>query len=524
MHDVQGEERLIEQGQSARAVEEFDYVIVGAGSAGAVIAARLSEQADVEVALVEAGGSHKSEIFDVPSRWPDQQLTASDWDLDTEPEPGLAGRRLGLSRGKVLGGSSSMNGMIYLRGAREDYDGWRNSGLLGWGAEEVLPTFTKMETRRGAASDRHGGDGPIVVEEAAQPHEVSAAWVEAAMSAGYPRNDDLNGDTQFGAGFFPLSIDGSRRVSSATAYLEPAEDRRNLTVLTHTRAMRVVIEHGRAVGVEVEHLGERRVLRARREVVVSAGTYLTPQLLMLSGIGHAEHLRSLGIDVVQDLPVGDNLQDHPGVGLYYFSTTGPAEAGSALGEAGGFFAAEGGATPDTETMVYPYYNGPQNTISDRAGAGFTITVQVLRPHSRGSVRLRSSHPTAAPLIQHNHFTDERDRKLIADAIRLNLAIIREPAMQRLIVRPRLLPESESDADILAYVRAYGHGFWHPTSTAPMGAVLDERLRVRGVPGLRVADASAMPTIVGANPNATVFMIGEKAAAFITEDARGTDLT
>lgn len=499
--------------------DEYDYIVLGAGTAGTVIAARLSEDPSVKVALVEAGGPHTAALYSTPSLWPLQQVTVSDWNYDTEPESELGGRRLNLSRGKVLGGSSSMNGMIFLRAAREDYDAWRALGLAGWGYDDVLPTLRGMESSSHGESALHGADGPIAVAEVTQPHPVASAWVDAAIAAGHPRNDDFNGASQIGAGYFPLSLTGSRRVSSATAYLDPAWQRSNLDVLTYTQALRVVIEHGRATGAEVEHLGTVRTLRARQEVIVSGGAYNSPQLLMLSGVGHGDHLRSLGIEVIADLPVGDDLQDHSGVGLYWYSDTPGLDEASALGEAGGFFAAlDDAGVPDTETMVYPFYNGPGNTWADRLGGSFSIIAQVLRPHSRGTVRLRSPYPSAHPVIRHEHFTDPRDRELIAEAVRLNLEIARQGPLQEIIVSERLVPASDSDADILDYVRRYGHGIWHPMSGCAMGQVVDERLRVHGVEGLRVADASVAPTEVGANPNATVFLIGERAAQFILEDA------
>lgn len=505
---------------STAGTEEFDYVVVGAGSAGAVVAARLSEDPGVSVALVEAGGSDRAPVFRVPSLWPYQQVTNSDWDYDTEPEPGLLGRRLSLSRGKVLGGSSSMNGMIFLRGAKEDYDGWSSQGLRGWSFDDVLPVFRDMEASSRGESEYHGATGPITVSDPAYPEEaVASAWIDAAIAAGYPLNDDLNGPTQLGPGRFPLTVRNGERVSSSTAYLEPAAGRANLTVLTYTQARRVLIESGRAVGVEVEHLGVARTLRARREVVVSGGAYNSPHLLMLSGIGHADHLREHDVEPLVDLPVGDHLQDHPGTGIYFYSETPRADESSALGEAGGFFKTQPElAVPDTESMIYPHYNGPLNSYRDREGGSFSITVQVLRPASRGTVRLRSPYPTAHPRITHNHFTDPADLRVLIDALRLNMEIARQPQLQKIVTRPRLLPDSESDRDLTDYVRRYASGFWHPTSSCAMGAVVDERLRVIGVDGLRVADASVMPTIVGANPNATVLMIGERAAAFLKADA------
>lgn len=511
--------RSSEFGSAVTREEEYDYIVLGAGTAGTVVASRLSEDPGVRVALVEAGGPHTDAIYSTPSLWPLQQVTGSDWNYDTEPEPGLKNRRLGLSRGKVLGGSSSMNGMIFLRGAREDYDSWRSLGLPGWGYDDVLPTLRAMESSSHGEDALHGGDGPIAVAETSRPHPIASAWVDAAVAAGHSRNDDFNGASQRGAGYFPLSLTGARRVSSATAYLDPARNRSNLDVLTHTQALRVVIEHGRAVGAEVEHLGVVRTLRARREVIVSGGAYNSPQLLMLSGIGHGDHLRSLGIEVIADLPVGDDLQDHSGVGLYWYSNTPGVDEGSALGEAGGFFTVlDESGPPDTETMVYPFYNGPGNTWDDRLGGSFSVIAQVLRPRSRGTVRLRSPYPSAHPLIRHDHFTDPRDRELIIAAVRLNLEIARQPPLRDIIIGERLLPASESDDDILDHVRTYGHGIWHPMSGCAMGKVVDERLRVLGVEGLRVADASVAPTEVGANPNATVFLIGERAAQFILEDA------
>jgi choline dehydrogenase-like flavoprotein len=508
----------------------YDYIIVGAGSAGCVLAARLSEDETARVLLIEAGGRPTGDLFEIPSLWPGQFKTKWDWAYDTEPEPGLGDRSQFLARGKMLGGSSSMNAMIYLRGHRFDFDGWRSSGLAGWGYDDVLPYFKRAERNERGGSDLWGGAGPLWIGDRRSENAVMAAWIEAGQRAGHPLNPDFAGPEQAGVGAFQLTQRDGRRCSTAVAYLAPALDRPNLDVATHALATQILFDGERASGVEVERLDERIRYDASREVVVCGGAYNSPQLLMLSGIGPATELRAFGIASRVDLPVGHNLQDHPGVGLCvtteaetFFGADTPANRErfhrdgrgalqTNLVEVGGFFRSRPDLeAPDLETftMCTGYDGGMAAT--QRA---FTMMPHILRAKSRGVVALRSPEPSAKVVIRHNHFTHLEDRELMVEAIRINMRIAEQEPLRRLTTGVVQYPASDSEADLLAFTQRCGQGFWHPTSSCPMGDVLDEQLRVHGVEGLRVVDASAMPTIVGANPNGTIIMMAEKAADMI----------
>jgi choline dehydrogenase len=508
----------------------YDYIVVGAGSAGCVLAARLSEDSDRSVLLIEAGGSPSGDIFEIPSLWPSQFKTKWDWDYDTEAEPGLGRRVQFLARGKMLGGSSTMNAMIYLRGHRVDFDGWRNSGLTGWGYDDVLPYYKRAECNERGGSDLWGGDGPLSVSDRRSEYKVMDAFIEAGRLAGHALNDDFAGPEQAGVGAFQLSQRDGLRCGVSVAYLRPAMDRPNLDVVTHAVATEILFEGERACGVEVERVDERLRYAAREEVIVCGGAYNSPQLLMLSGIGPAGELAELGIPSRVDLPVGRNLQDHPGVGLCLTTdaetflgadtpenraavrATGRGRLGTNLVEVGGFFRSRPDLeAPDIETftMCTGYDDGMAMTE-----AAFTIMPQLLRPKSRGVVSLRSPEPTAKVMIRHNHFTDPADRELMIEGIRINLRIAEQEPLRRLTTGIVQYPAGDSAEELDAFITRYGQGFWHPTSSCPMGDVLDAELRVHGVSGLRVVDASAMPAIVGANPNGTVIMMAEKAADLI----------
>jgi choline dehydrogenase len=513
----------------------YDYIVVGAGSAGCVLASRLSETPACRVLLLEAGGVDEGDLFSVPSLWPGQFKTQWDWDYDTEEEPHLLGRRLYLPRGRVLGGSSSMNAMIYARGHPADFDGWRAAGHVGWGWEDVRPYFLRAERNERGPSELHGADGLLCVGDRRSESAVMDAWIEAAVAAGHGRNDDFNGPEQDGVGAFQLTQLEGRRWSTSAGYLRPAVGRPNLDVVTYARATRILFDGERASGVEVERLGEPAVYGAAREVIVCGGAYNSPQLLMLSGIGPAAELARLGIESRADLPVGRNLQDHPGVGLVYttsadtlvdaasdeswerFRTDGRGPLSSNIVEVGGFFRTRPELeAPDVETFVMSAGSaGGGVTAGERA---YTVFVTLLRPTSTGQVTLRSPHPTAKVMIHHNHFATEEDRAAIAEALRLNLRIAEQAPLARITTARVQHPESESDADILRFVARYGNGLWHPSSTCAMGEVVDAELRVHGVDGLRVVDASVMPSIVGANPNATIVMMAERASDLI----RGLD--
>ncbi|GAA5033671.1 GMC family oxidoreductase [Streptomyces siamensis] len=514
----------------------YDYVIVGAGSAGCVLAARLSEDPDVRVAVIEAGGPDIAQEIHVPAAFPQLFKSGLDWDLDSDPEPGIGGRRAYLPRGRMFGGSSSMNAMIYIRGNRADYDGWAAAGATGWGYADVLPYFRRSEDNERGEDEFHGVGGPLTVSDGRSGHPLASAFVRAAEQAGHKANDDFNGESQFGVGRYQVTQRGGLRCSTAVAYLHPALERPNLTVLSSARAHRVVIEDGRATGVELERGGAVEVVRAEREVVLSAGAYESPKLLMLSGIGPAATLSAFGIDVVRDLPVGEGLQDHY-MSLLNFRTDvesliGAASAANAallqsegrgpltsnIGEAGGFFRSRDGlAAPDVQFHAAPVLFH-QEGLGAPTEHGFAFGPCVLAPTSRGAVTLRSLRPDAAPRIVHNYLTTAADQDCIVAGVRIALEIAGQRAVADIATGSYGdRPDSDSDADILAWARRSGQTLYHPTSTCAIGSVVDPELRVFDVAGLRVVDASVFPTVPRGNTNAPTIMAAEKAADLIKAD-------
>jgi choline dehydrogenase len=535
--------------QSIKA-EEFDYIIVGAGSAGCVLANRLTADGKYSVLLLEAGPRDTNPWIHIPLGYGRLfKEKAVNWMYQTEPEPGLNGRNVFQPRGKTLGGSSSINGLLYVRGQHEDYDRWRQHGNLGWGFDDVLPYFKKAEDQTRGADDFHGTGGPLPVSNLGHPDPISAAFVEAAVEAGIPRNPDFNGATQEGAGFFQTTTRGGRRASTAVAYLRPAKTRANLHVETSAHAEKILFEGRRAVAVAYRCAGIPRTARARREVLVASGAFNSPQLLQLSGVGPADLLRQHGIEVVLDAPgVGHDLQDHMQVrvvmrcsqaitlndivnnpfrkvmtGLRYAAfRTGPLTI--AAGTSGAFFKTNPRlATPDVQIHFLPF-------STDKMGeklhpfSGFTASVCQLRPESRGSLRIRSADPAAPPEIRINYLASEVDRTTNVEGLKILRKILHAPALSSYVVE-EVEPGGKvtSDEALLAYCRVRGSTIYHPTSTCRMGndplAVVDQRLRVRGIEGLRVVDASVMPDLVSGNTNAPVIMIAEKASDMILQDAR-----
>ncbi|MGA9857208.1 MAG: GMC family oxidoreductase N-terminal domain-containing protein [Solirubrobacteraceae bacterium] len=512
--------------------EQFDYVVVGAGSAGCVLAARLSEDPDVSVALLEAGGEDTAPEIRVPAMFPVMFKTELDWDLLGEPEPGMDGRRLYLPRGRMLGGCSSINAMIYVRGNRVDYDAWASAGCDGWGYDDVLPYFKRSEDNERGEDPYHGVGGPLTVSESRSMHPLVDAMIEAARQSGHEHNPDFNGVRQEGVGRFQLTQRNGMRLSTADAFLAPARSRANLTVLTRAYALRLLFEGSRAVGVQYVRDGELSEIRAEREVIVSAGAYYSPQLLMLSGIGPEDQLTPLGIELRESLPVGMGLQDHCMVNLNYMThgpslfdaispenfalleSEGRGPLTSNIPEGAGFFRARAGVdAPDIEFHFAPSMLYDQGMTAPEA-PGYAFGPVVIKPTSRGQVMLRSPMATAKPRVLCNFLTTEEDRASMLAGMRMAVEIAAQPALKAVEQGPFRVPESSSDEDLMAFARREGMTVFHPTSTCAMGAVVDSELRVYGIDGLRVADASVMPEITRANTNAATIMIAEKAADLI----------
>jgi choline dehydrogenase len=513
----------------------YDYVVVGAGSAGCVLAARLSEDPNVRVALIEAGPADTAEEIHIPAAFGSLFKSKWDWDLDTEPEPELGGRRAYLPRGRMLGGSSSMNAMIYIRGNRADYDEWGE----GWSYDEVLRYFKKSEDNERGTDEYHGAGGPLTVSEGRSLNPLGDAFLQAATQAGYARNPDFNGPSQLGVGRYQVTQRGGMRCSAAVAYLHPALERPNLTVFTDALAHKVLFEGTRAVGVEISRAGEVQEVRAEREVILCGGTYGSAHLLLLSGVGRAEQLAAFQIPVVAHLPVGQNMQDHLMVMLNYLTDQeslftaltpenvellqreGRGPLTSNVGEAGGFFETrEGLAGPDVQLHHAPALFFEEG-LGQAPSHGFAIGPCVLKPTSRGTLTLRTARPDSAPRIQHNYLSTEEDRASLLAGLRIGLDIANQPALKAVITQGFTLPEETTDEALLAFTARTAQTLYHPTSTCSIGSVVDSRLPVLGIDGLRVADASVMPSVIRGNTNAPTIMIGEKAADMIREDAEST---
>jgi len=536
------------------AIEHYDYIIVGAGTCGATLAGRLTQDGKTSVLLLEAGPPDSSLWIHLPIGYGKTMWSPTyNWRFETEPEPHMHGRRLYWPRGKTLGGSSSINAMIYIRGQAADYDHWASLGNSGWGFADVLPYFKRAEANVRGASAYHGASGSVRVSDIPTKNELIEAFIQGAGELGVPRSDDFNGERQEGAGYYQLTTRRGWRCSSAQAYLKPARKRPNLHLHTNARATRIVFEGQRAVGITYLHNGATRTARCRAEVLLAAGAIQSPQLLQLSGVGPGPLLQRFGIPVVHDLPgVGENLQDHLQVRVNYECTkaittnddlrtwygkariglqwllrrAGPLAVGvsqggcfmRALQDADGKPLAE---RPDIQFHV--------STVSaDMSGgalhpfSGFTLSTCQLRPQSRGSVRIQSPDPLQAPAMTANYLSTELDRQTTVAGVMATRSIAASKAMRAYIKREyRPGPDVAGYEAILDYCRDHGQTIFHPVGSAKMGrdalAVVDERLRVHGVAALRVVDCSIMPTLVSGNTNAAAYMIAEKAVDMIRED-------
>ena len=531
--------------------DTYDFIVTGAGSAGCAVAGRLAESRLYRVLLLEAGPPDKNPWIHIPLGYAKTYVDpAVNWMFETEPQPQMKNRRLYLPRGKTLGGSSSINGMLYVRGHHADYDEWRQRGCTGWDWDSVLPYFKKAENQARGADAFHGTGGPLHVSDQTEKGELSKAVLEACVQAGIPPNPDFNGGRQEGCGYYQTTTNNKRRWSAAKAYLSNPPP--NLTIQTNAHATRVVIENGRATGVEYQTAGGRRVSRASREVIVSGGAYGSPQLLLLSGLGPAQHLQDMDIEVIRDMPaVGSNLHDH-------FNTTASWRCSKAItlndlqnsalrkmlaGVRYGLFRsgpmASNGITAGVFTRSDPRLERPdiqinlfewstkersRDAVIPHDFPGFTMSPVHLRPEGRGTVRLGSPDPFAWPAVLFDYLRTDYDIQAALFGIRLVRKIAAQPALQPYVVN-ELSPGATltTDEELLDFIRRTGVSNQHPTSSCAMGngpnTVVDPRLRVHGIAGLRVADASIMPVVVGGNTNAPTIMIGEKAATMILEDTR-----
>ena len=538
----------------AGTAETFDFIVTGAGSAGCPVAARLSESGHYRVLLLEAGPPDRNPWIHIPLGYTKTYTDPKvNWMFESEPEPQMNGRTLYVPRGKVLGGTSSINGMVYMRGTPTDYDNWRQRGCEGWDWEHVLPFFKKAENQERGADDFHGVGGPLRVSNPVRV-PLGDAMVQAAIEAGIPENPDFNGARQEGVGYYQTTTSNRRRWSAARAYLRPAKTRDNLTIATDAQATRVLIEDGRAVGVEYRTPQGLVTARCRGEIIVSGGVYGSPQLLQLSGLGPAAVLKQYGVPVVRDMPgVGAHLHDHFNTYLVWrcsqpvtindlaMSTVEKLKAGVqyALTRSGhlsnaGIYA---GAfvksdprleQPDLQINMFGWsaYERLRTGIKPHPFSAFTMSPVHLRPEGRGTVRIKSSDPLAPPAIQFNFLASDYDFQALIYGTRLSRKIAAQPALKPFVME-EVIPgeECESDDQLIEEIRVRGVTNQHPVGTCMMGpdsdamAVVDARLRVHGVAGLRVADASIMPQVPGGNTNAPSIMIGEKCAAMVLEDAR-----
>ncbi len=533
----------------------YDYIVTGAGSAGCVLAARLTESGRYRVLLLEAGGEDRSFWIHVPIGYAKTFVDPRvNWMFESEPEEQLNNRTMYQPRGKVLGGTSSINGMIYMRGTAADYDQWRQMGNEGWDYASVLPYFRKAEDNERGANEFHGSGGPLRVSNQPYKWEIAESLIEACKQAGIPYNEDFNGATQEGCGYYQTTTKDKRRWSTAAAYLTEAKKRSNLVIKTRAHATKVLIENGRAVGVEFQTPAGRETARAGREVIVSGGAYGSPHLLQLSGLGPAEHLQDMGVPVVKDIPgVGSNLQDHFNTfctyrisknlslnalhyslmhrlvsgARYVFLRSGPM-SGNGLYVGAMVRSDPSLERPDLQMNISAWstVDRNRNGIVSHPFPGISISPVHLRPDGRGTVRLKSPDPFAPPAIHFNFIKSDYDMQVMIKGVRIARNIVRQQAMQKLIVEETAPGISiRTDEELIEDTRRRGVSNLHPVGSCGMGhgpmAVVDPRLRVHGVPGLRVVDASVMPMIIAGNTNAPTIMIAEKASDMIQEDARST---
>jgi choline dehydrogenase len=525
---------------------QFDYIVVGAGSSGCVLANRLSNEDVNSVCLIEAGPKDSSPWIHLPIGYGKTMWDPKvNWKFETEPDPGMNQRKIYWPRGKCLGGSSSINGLIFIRGQKEDYDGWKDRGNTGWGWDDVLPYFKRAEGNDRLGEPLHSQTGPLKASSIPKKHPLVESFIKSAVNLGVPETDDFNNLTQEGVGYYQLSTHKGLRCSTAVAYLNPIKSRSNLTILTDSQVMRIIFEGRRAVAIELMRHGKKQTIRANKEIILSAGALQSPQILQLSGIGPAALLREFNIPIIQDLPgVGENLQDHLQYRLIYelnqpISTNvqlsslfgkikigldwllfrgGPLSIGI---NQGGLF------TKVMDSSLSPDIQFHMATLSaDMAGGnvhpfpGFTMSVCQLRPESRGHVRIQSTDPLVPPKMVANYLATEHDRNTSVEAVKFARKIAQTEPLKSLITREIKPNNPQSDADLLEFCRNNGATIFHPTGTCQMGpdsdplAVLDSELRVRGVTGLRVVDCSAMPTLPSGNTNWPAVMMAEKAADFI----------
>ena len=526
--------------------EGYDFIIVGGGSAGCVLAARLTENPDVSVLLLEAGGGDWHPFYKMPAGFAKMTKGLGSWGWHTVPQKHMKNMVIRYTQAKVIGGGSTVNAQIYTRGNSLDYDEWRQMGCEGWGYDDVLPYFRKSEDNDTFENECHAKGGPLGVSQPRAPLPICEAYFEAAGEMGIPYNKDLSGESQDGVGYYQLTQRNAFRSSVSVAFLNPARKRSNLTVRTGAQVLRIVIENGNAIGVELVGQNGPDIIRANTEVILSSGAIGSPRLLMLSGIGPADHLRSVGVEVKLDQPeVGSNLQDHLDLftisectgdhtydkyakphwsavaGLQYLLTKrGPVA--SSLFETGGFwYAKEGARSPDIQFHL-GLGSGIEAGVDKMQNPGVTLNSAYLRPRSRGTVRLASNDPTAAPLIDPNYWADPHDREMSIRGLKLVQEIMRQDALKPFVKR-EVLPGSDvqTDEDYFNFACVHSKTDHHPAGTCRMGAdegsVVDPRLKFRGIAGLRVVDASIMPRLVSSNTNAPTIMVAEKAADMIRAD-------
>ena len=525
-------------------MQHYDYIITGAGSAGCVLASRLTEDPDVSVLVLEAGGRDRSVLFHWPAGFAKMTKGIASWGWETVPQSNMNDRVLWYTQAKVVGGGSTINAQVYTRGNAVDYDAWRDrAGCDGWSYRELLPYFKRPEGNQIFNDDYHGSDGPLGVSQPVAPLPIAWAFIRAAQQYGIPYNPDFNGARQAGSGFYQLTQKDARRSSAATAFLRPAKNRPNLKVVTNAQALKVIVENGRATGIRYAIGSTIETAHAGCEVLVTSGAIGSPRLLLLSGIGPADHLKSASVDVVHDLPgVGENLHDHLDLftiaecsGRYSYDHYGQwhhavragvqyllfknGPAASSLFETGAFWHSEPGEGPCDLQFHFGQGSGIEAGVASMPKGGVTLNAAYMRPKSRGTVRLKTADPADTPLIDPNYWQEPDDRRRHIEGLRIARDILRQPALQPFLEAERLPgPGIQSDQDLFEYACANAKTQHHPVGTCKMGiddmAVVDPELKVHGISGLRICDSSIMPIINSSNTNAPTIMIGEKASDLV----------